>query len=124
MNLFLIIIIYSAHLQQVHNGQQVACPLRKENLGGLSKGTILLELEVIYNSVSLDKHMIVLFISYAIYIFYVSYFIFWLYNPLSRSKQASGRSRLENKSSLRTMPSFLRRYEVKILNSKILCVSF
>ncbi|KAI7814161.1 multiple C2 and transmembrane domain-containing protein 2 isoform X2 [Triplophysa rosa] len=38
-------------LLSVRNGQQVACPLRKENLGGLSKGTILLELEVIYNSV-------------------------------------------------------------------------
>ncbi|XP_056605464.1 multiple C2 and transmembrane domain-containing protein 2 isoform X2 [Triplophysa dalaica] len=38
-------------LLSVHNGQQVACPLRKENLGGQSKGTILLELEVIYNSV-------------------------------------------------------------------------
>ncbi|XP_055031067.2 multiple C2 and transmembrane domain-containing protein 2 isoform X1 [Misgurnus anguillicaudatus] len=38
-------------LLSVHNGQQVACPLRKENLGGLSKGTILLELEVIFNSV-------------------------------------------------------------------------
>ncbi|KAA0722887.1 Multiple C2 and transmembrane domain-containing protein 2 [Triplophysa tibetana] len=35
----------------VRNGQHVACPLRKENLGGLSKGTILLELDVIYNSV-------------------------------------------------------------------------
>ncbi|XP_067301301.1 multiple C2 and transmembrane domain-containing protein 2 isoform X2 [Pseudorasbora parva] len=38
-------------LLSVRNGQQVACPLRKENLGGLSKGTIVLELEVIYNSV-------------------------------------------------------------------------
>lgn len=38
-------------LLSVHNGQQVACALRKENLGGLSKGTILLELEVIFNSV-------------------------------------------------------------------------
>ncbi|XP_051506359.1 multiple C2 and transmembrane domain-containing protein 2 isoform X2 [Myxocyprinus asiaticus] len=38
-------------LLSIHNGQQVACPLRKENLGGLSKGTILLELEVIFNSV-------------------------------------------------------------------------
>ncbi|XP_042615477.1 multiple C2 and transmembrane domain-containing protein 2-like [Cyprinus carpio] len=38
-------------LLSIRNGQQVACPLRKENLGGLSKGTIVLELEVIYNSV-------------------------------------------------------------------------
>ncbi|XP_051985701.1 multiple C2 and transmembrane domain-containing protein 2-like [Xyrauchen texanus] len=35
----------------IHNGQQAACPLRKENLGGISKGTILLELEVIFNPV-------------------------------------------------------------------------
>ncbi|KAK9971391.1 hypothetical protein ABG768_024760 [Culter alburnus] len=38
-------------LLSIRNGQQVACPLRKENLGGLSKGAIILELEVIYNSV-------------------------------------------------------------------------
>ncbi|KAK7170871.1 hypothetical protein R3I94_000929 [Phoxinus phoxinus] len=38
-------------LLSIRNSQQVACPLRKENLGGLSKGTIVLELEVIYNSV-------------------------------------------------------------------------
>ncbi|XP_050969789.1 multiple C2 and transmembrane domain-containing protein 2 isoform X2 [Labeo rohita] len=38
-------------LLSIRNGHQVACPLRKENLGGLSKGTIVLELEVIYNSI-------------------------------------------------------------------------
>uniref|UniRef100_A0A671LA22 Multiple C2 and transmembrane domain-containing protein 2-like n=1 Tax=Sinocyclocheilus anshuiensis TaxID=1608454 RepID=A0A671LA22_9TELE len=38
-------------LLSIRNGQQVACSLRKENLGGLSKGTIVLELEVIYNSI-------------------------------------------------------------------------
>ncbi|XP_016366269.1 multiple C2 and transmembrane domain-containing protein 2, partial [Sinocyclocheilus rhinocerous] len=38
-------------LISIRNGQQVACPLRKENLGGLSKGTIVLELEVIFNSI-------------------------------------------------------------------------
>uniref|UniRef100_A0A672PE57 Multiple C2 and transmembrane domain-containing protein 2-like n=1 Tax=Sinocyclocheilus grahami TaxID=75366 RepID=A0A672PE57_SINGR len=38
-------------LLSIRNGQQVACPLRKENLGGLSKGTIVLELEVIFNSI-------------------------------------------------------------------------
>ncbi|KAL1271829.1 hypothetical protein QQF64_030845 [Cirrhinus molitorella] len=38
-------------LLSIRNGQQVACPLRKENLGGLSKGTIVLELEVIYSSI-------------------------------------------------------------------------
>lgn len=58
MNISLLLIMYFIMnynlVRQVHNGQQVACPLRKENLGGLSKGTILLELEVIYNSVSSD----------------------------------------------------------------------
>ncbi|XP_026122472.1 multiple C2 and transmembrane domain-containing protein 2-like isoform X1 [Carassius auratus] len=38
-------------LLSIRNGQQVACPLRKENLGGLFKGTIVLELEVIFNSI-------------------------------------------------------------------------
>ncbi|KAG1959470.1 multiple C2 and transmembrane domain-containing protein [Pimephales promelas] len=38
-------------LLSIRNSQQVACPLRKENLGGPSKGTIVLEMEVIYNSV-------------------------------------------------------------------------
>ncbi|XP_052458625.1 multiple C2 and transmembrane domain-containing protein 2-like isoform X1 [Carassius gibelio] len=38
-------------LLSIRNGQQVACPLKKENLGGLSKGAIVLELEVIYNSI-------------------------------------------------------------------------
>ncbi|TRY86721.1 hypothetical protein DNTS_031469 [Danionella cerebrum] len=38
-------------LLSIRNGQQVSCPLRKENLTGLSKGAITLELEVIYNSV-------------------------------------------------------------------------
>ncbi|XP_073692519.1 multiple C2 and transmembrane domain-containing protein 2 isoform X2 [Garra rufa] len=38
-------------LLSIRNGQLVACPLRKENLGGLSKGTIVLELEVIYSSI-------------------------------------------------------------------------
>uniref|UniRef100_A0A672R3X7 C2 domain-containing protein n=1 Tax=Sinocyclocheilus grahami TaxID=75366 RepID=A0A672R3X7_SINGR len=38
-------------LLSIRNGQQVACSLRKENLGGLSKGTIVLELEVIYNPI-------------------------------------------------------------------------
>ncbi|KAM3877092.1 multiple C2 and transmembrane domain-containing protein 2-like [Diretmus argenteus] len=34
-----------------HNGQQIAFPLKKEDLGGLSKGSISLELEVIFNPV-------------------------------------------------------------------------
>uniref|UniRef100_A0A8C1S9L1 Multiple C2 domains, transmembrane 2b n=1 Tax=Cyprinus carpio TaxID=7962 RepID=A0A8C1S9L1_CYPCA len=38
-------------LLSIRNGQQVACPLRKENLGGLFKGTIVLELEVIFNPI-------------------------------------------------------------------------
>lgn len=42
-------------LPQVHNGQQISCALRKEDLGRPSKGTILLELEVLFNPVS-AKH--------------------------------------------------------------------
>ncbi|XP_043101743.1 multiple C2 and transmembrane domain-containing protein 2 isoform X3 [Puntigrus tetrazona] len=38
-------------LLSIRNGQQVVCPLRKENLRGLSKGSVVLELEVIYNSI-------------------------------------------------------------------------
>ncbi|XP_072515956.1 multiple C2 and transmembrane domain-containing protein 2 isoform X2 [Salminus brasiliensis] len=35
----------------IHNGQMISCPLKKEDLGSLSKGTILLELEVIFNPI-------------------------------------------------------------------------
>ncbi|XP_067105611.1 multiple C2 and transmembrane domain-containing protein 2 [Osmerus mordax] len=38
-------------LLSIHNGQQIACQLRKEDLGALTKGTISLELEVIFNPV-------------------------------------------------------------------------
>ncbi|XP_064191676.1 multiple C2 and transmembrane domain-containing protein 2-like [Anguilla rostrata] len=38
-------------LLSVHNGQQVSYMLRKEDLQGLSKGTISLELEVVFNPV-------------------------------------------------------------------------
>ncbi|XP_029354971.1 multiple C2 and transmembrane domain-containing protein 2 isoform X2 [Echeneis naucrates] len=38
-------------LLSIRRGQQIAFPLRKENLGGLSKGSITLELEVIFNPV-------------------------------------------------------------------------
>ncbi|KAJ8417572.1 hypothetical protein AAFF_G00224150 [Aldrovandia affinis] len=38
-------------LLSVPNGQQISCMLRKENLQGPSKGTISLELEVIFNPV-------------------------------------------------------------------------
>ncbi|XP_030620886.1 multiple C2 and transmembrane domain-containing protein 2 [Chanos chanos] len=38
-------------LLSIRNGQQLAYPLRKENLGGPSKGTIYVELEVIFNPV-------------------------------------------------------------------------
>lgn len=37
---------------QVRSGQQIAFPLKKQDLGGLSKGSITLELEVIFNPVS------------------------------------------------------------------------
>lgn len=37
---------------QIRGGQQIAFPLRKEDLGGLTKGSITLELEVIFNPVS------------------------------------------------------------------------
>uniref|UniRef100_A0A8B9LCP6 C2 domain-containing protein n=1 Tax=Astyanax mexicanus TaxID=7994 RepID=A0A8B9LCP6_ASTMX len=35
----------------IHNGQMISCPLKKEDLGSFSKGTILLELEVIFNPI-------------------------------------------------------------------------
>uniref|UniRef100_UPI003AAD3C81 multiple C2 and transmembrane domain-containing protein 2-like isoform X2 n=1 Tax=Centroberyx gerrardi TaxID=166262 RepID=UPI003AAD3C81 len=38
-------------LLSIHNGQQIAFPLKKEDLGGFSKGSISLELEVIFNPV-------------------------------------------------------------------------
>ncbi|XP_034536638.1 multiple C2 and transmembrane domain-containing protein 2 isoform X2 [Notolabrus celidotus] len=38
-------------LLSIRRGQQIAYPLKKEDLGGLSKGTITLELEVIFNPV-------------------------------------------------------------------------
>ncbi|TSL68189.1 Multiple C2 and transmembrane domain-containing protein 2 [Bagarius yarrelli] len=38
-------------LLSICNGQLISCPLMKEDLGGLSKGTILLELEVLFNPV-------------------------------------------------------------------------
>ncbi|KAI1889452.1 hypothetical protein AGOR_G00163020 [Albula goreensis] len=38
-------------LLSVHNGQQVSCPLRKEDLHRPSKGTICLEMDLIYNPV-------------------------------------------------------------------------
>uniref|UniRef100_A0AAY5ELR9 Multiple C2 domains, transmembrane 2b n=1 Tax=Electrophorus electricus TaxID=8005 RepID=A0AAY5ELR9_ELEEL len=38
-------------LLSIHNGQLISCPLKKEDLGALSKGTILLELEVIFNPI-------------------------------------------------------------------------
>ncbi|KAG7236961.1 hypothetical protein INR49_032968 [Caranx melampygus] len=38
-------------LLSIRRGQQIAFPLRKEDLGGLSKGSITLELEVIFNPV-------------------------------------------------------------------------
>lgn len=46
-------------LKQIRNSQLISCPLKKEDLGGLSKGAILLELEVIFNPVSLtcSKHL-------------------------------------------------------------------
>ncbi|KAM9860593.1 multiple C2 and transmembrane domain-containing protein 2 [Aulostomus maculatus] len=38
-------------LLSIRRGQQISLPLKKEDLGGLSKGTITLELEVIFNPV-------------------------------------------------------------------------
>ncbi|XP_076880945.1 multiple C2 and transmembrane domain-containing protein 2 [Brachyhypopomus gauderio] len=38
-------------LLNVHNGQLISFPLKKEDLGASSKGTILLELEVIFNPI-------------------------------------------------------------------------
>ncbi|XP_071344283.1 multiple C2 and transmembrane domain-containing protein 2-like isoform X2 [Trachinotus anak] len=38
-------------LLSIRRGQQIAFPLKKEDLGGLSKGSITLELEVIFNPV-------------------------------------------------------------------------
>ncbi|XP_017333913.1 multiple C2 and transmembrane domain-containing protein 2 isoform X2 [Ictalurus punctatus] len=38
-------------LLSVRNGQLISCPLKKEDLLGLSKGTILLELEVMFNPI-------------------------------------------------------------------------
>ncbi|XP_074521891.1 multiple C2 and transmembrane domain-containing protein 2-like isoform X2 [Halichoeres trimaculatus] len=38
-------------LLSIRRGQQIAYPLKKEDLGGLSKGSITLELEVIFNPV-------------------------------------------------------------------------
>ncbi|XP_028969941.2 multiple C2 and transmembrane domain-containing protein 2 isoform X3 [Esox lucius] len=38
-------------LLSIHNGQQICCPLKKEDLGGLSKGSISLEMELIFNPV-------------------------------------------------------------------------
>lgn len=35
----------------IHNGQMISCPLKKEDLGSFSKGTILLEIEVIFNPI-------------------------------------------------------------------------
>lgn len=37
---------------QIRRGQQITYPLKKEDLGGMSKGNITLELEVIFNPVS------------------------------------------------------------------------
>lgn len=37
---------------QIRRGQQIAFLLKKEDLGGLTKGSIILELEVIFNPVS------------------------------------------------------------------------
>uniref|UniRef100_A0AAY4EY33 C2 domain-containing protein n=1 Tax=Denticeps clupeoides TaxID=299321 RepID=A0AAY4EY33_9TELE len=42
----------SIPLLSIHNGQQITCPLRKDDLEKLTKGTISLELEVIFNPVS------------------------------------------------------------------------
>ncbi|XP_028812800.1 multiple C2 and transmembrane domain-containing protein 2 isoform X2 [Denticeps clupeoides] len=39
----------SIPLLSIHNGQQITCPLRKDDLEKLTKGTISLELEVIFN---------------------------------------------------------------------------
>lgn len=39
-------------VRQIRNGQAVTYALKKEDLGGLSKGSITLELEVIFNPVS------------------------------------------------------------------------
>ncbi|KAJ4946739.1 hypothetical protein JOQ06_008785, partial [Pogonophryne albipinna] len=38
-------------LLSVHRGQQITYPLKKEDLGGLSKGTITLDVDVIFNPV-------------------------------------------------------------------------
>ncbi|KAF3686923.1 Multiple C2 and transmembrane domain-containing protein 2 [Channa argus] len=38
-------------LLSIRRGQQIALPLKKEDLGGLSKGSITLELEVIFNPI-------------------------------------------------------------------------
>ncbi|KAI5607662.1 multiple C2 and transmembrane domain-containing protein 2 isoform X1 [Silurus asotus] len=38
-------------LLSIHNNHLISCPLKKEDLGGLSKGSILLELELIYNPI-------------------------------------------------------------------------
>ncbi|KAJ7999370.1 hypothetical protein DPEC_G00193690 [Dallia pectoralis] len=38
-------------LLSIRNGQQICCPLKKEDLGGLSKGSISLEMELIFNPV-------------------------------------------------------------------------
>uniref|UniRef100_A0A8K9WQA6 Multiple C2 domains, transmembrane 2b n=1 Tax=Oncorhynchus mykiss TaxID=8022 RepID=A0A8K9WQA6_ONCMY len=39
-------------LLSIHNGQPICCPLKKEDLGCLSKGSISLELELVFNPVS------------------------------------------------------------------------
>ncbi|KAG7327350.1 hypothetical protein KOW79_008956 [Hemibagrus wyckioides] len=38
-------------LLSIRNSQLISCPLKKEDLGGVSKGNILLELEVIFNPI-------------------------------------------------------------------------
>ncbi|XP_031668752.1 multiple C2 and transmembrane domain-containing protein 2 isoform X1 [Oncorhynchus kisutch] len=38
-------------LLSIHNGQPICCPLKKEDLGCLSKGSISLELELVFNPV-------------------------------------------------------------------------
>lgn len=46
---------------KIQNGQQICLFLKKEDLESASKGTITLELEVVYNKVSIKLHMFNLF---------------------------------------------------------------
>ncbi|XP_052361303.1 multiple C2 and transmembrane domain-containing protein 2-like, partial [Oncorhynchus keta] len=43
--------IVTIPLLSIHNGQLICCPLKKEDLGCLSKGSISLELELVFNPV-------------------------------------------------------------------------